>query len=66
MYKQTDNLEVIGYYDSDFVGCIDSYESTSGYIFMFVSGAISWRIAKQILIATSTIEVEFVSYFETT
>ena len=33
---------------------------------MFASGAISWRSAKQTLIATSTMEVEFVSYFEAT
>ena len=25
MYRWTDNLEVIGYSDSDFVGCIDSH-----------------------------------------
>ena len=34
MYRQTDNLDVIGYLDSDFASCVDSRESTSGYIFM--------------------------------
>jgi hypothetical protein len=29
-YKRTDNLEVIGYSDSDFVGCADSQKLTSG------------------------------------
>ena len=33
---------------------------------MFVDGAVSWRSAKQTLIATSTMEVEFISYFEAT
>ena len=66
MYRRTDNLEVIGYSDSDFAGCDDSRKSTSGYIFMLASGAISWRSAKQSLIATSTMEVEFVSCFEAT
>ncbi|XP_068655818.1 secreted RxLR effector protein 161-like [Aristolochia californica] len=46
MYRQTNNLEVIGYSDSDFAGCIDSRKSTSGYIFLMASGAISWRSAK--------------------
>ncbi|XP_068645145.1 secreted RxLR effector protein 161-like [Aristolochia californica] len=41
MYRRTDNLEVIGYSDSDFAGCIDSHKSTSGYIFLMASGAIS-------------------------
>ncbi|KAL4380068.1 hypothetical protein GQ457_02G020870 [Hibiscus cannabinus] len=58
--------EVIGYYDSDFAGCVDSHKSTSGYIFMFASGAISWRSIKQTLTATSTMEAEFVSCFEAT
>ncbi|KAL0386504.1 UNVERIFIED_CONTAM: Retrovirus-related Pol polyprotein from transposon TNT 1-94 [Sesamum latifolium] len=66
MYRRTKNLEVVGYSDSDFVGCVDSRKSTSGYIFIIVSGAVSWRSAKQILIATSTMEAEFVSCFEAT
>ncbi|CAL5185285.1 unnamed protein product [Lathyrus oleraceus] len=33
MYKQTDNLDVIGYSDSDFAVCVDSCKSASGYIF---------------------------------
>ncbi|XP_050890473.1 secreted RxLR effector protein 161-like [Lathyrus oleraceus] len=66
MYRKTDNLDVIGYSDSDFVGCVDSRKSTSGYIFMMANGDISWRSTKQTLIATSTMEAEFVSCFEAT
>ena len=32
MYRLTDSLEVIGYSDSDFAGCVDSCKSTFGYI----------------------------------
>ena len=53
MYRWTDNLEVTGYFISDFASYVDSQKSTSGYIFMFVGGAISWRSIKQTLIATS-------------
>ena len=66
MYRRTDNLEVIGYSDSDYAGCIDSRKSTSGYVFMLAGGAVSWRSAKQTLTATSTMEAEFVSCFEAT
>lgn len=66
MYRQTDNLDVIGYSDSDFAGCVDSRKSTSGYIFMMADGAISWRSTKQTLVDTSTMEAEFVSCFEAT
>jgi hypothetical protein len=40
-YKRTDNLEVIGYSDSDFAGCVDSQKSTSGYVFTLTNGVIS-------------------------
>ena len=66
MYRRTENLEVIGYSDSDFAGYIDSCKSTSGYIFLMASGAVSWRSAKQTLTATSTMEAEFVSCFKAT
>ena len=66
IYRRTDDLKVIGYSDSDFAGCVDSWKSTSGYIFMFSSGAVSWRSIKQTLTATSTIEAEFASYFKAT
>ncbi|XP_041011264.1 secreted RxLR effector protein 161-like [Juglans microcarpa x Juglans regia] len=66
MYRRTDNLEVIGYLDSDFAGCIDSRKSTLGYIFFMAAGVVSWRSAKQTLTTTSTMEAEFVSYFEVT
>ncbi|XP_034685656.1 secreted RxLR effector protein 161-like [Vitis riparia] len=61
---RTDNLEVIGYSDLDYAGCIDSRKSTSGYVFMLAGGAVSWRSAKQTLIATSTMETDCVSCFE--
>jgi len=66
IYRQTDNLDVIGYSDSNFAGCVDSRKSTSRYIFMMTGGAISWRSVKQTLTATSTMEAEFVSCFEST
>lgn len=66
MYRRTSNLEVVGYSDSDFAGCVDSRKSTSGYIFILASGAISWRSVKQTMTATSTMEAEFISCFEAT
>ena len=45
-YRRSDQLEIIGYSDSDFVGCQDSRRSTLCYIYLLVGGAISWRSAK--------------------
>ena len=64
MYRRTDSLEVIGYSDSDFAGCVDSRKSTFGHIFKLANGDVSWRSAKQTLTATSTMEAKFVSCFE--
>ncbi|RVW72884.1 Retrovirus-related Pol polyprotein from transposon TNT 1-94 [Vitis vinifera] len=66
MYRRTNNLEVVGYSDSDFASCVDSRKSTFGYIFILAGGAISWRSIKQTMTATSTMEAEFISCFEAT
>ena len=63
-YRKSDQLEIIGYSDSDFAGCQDSRRSTSGYIFLLAGGAISWRSAKQTLVAPSTMAAEFVACYE--
>ena len=65
-YRRSDQLEVIGYTDSYFAGCIDSRKSTFGYVFLLAGGAISWSCGKQFVIATSTMEAEFVACFEAT
>ena len=41
MYRRTYSLEVIGYSDADFAGCVDSRKSTSDYIFKLADGAVS-------------------------
>ncbi|XP_047337371.1 secreted RxLR effector protein 161-like [Impatiens glandulifera] len=63
-YRRSDHLEIVGYSDSDFAGCPDSRRSTSGCVYTLVGGAISWRSAKQTLVTSSTMEAEFVAYFE--
>jgi len=39
-YQKSDNLEIVGYSDSDFAGCPDSRRSTPGYIFLLAGGAV--------------------------
>ena len=41
MFRQTDNLNLVGYSDADFDGCVDSRKSTSRYIFIMVGGVVS-------------------------
>ena len=63
-YQKSDILEIIGYSDSNFAGCQDSKCSTSGYIYMLVGGAISWKPAKHTLVASSTMATKFIACSE--
>ncbi|RVX02330.1 Retrovirus-related Pol polyprotein from transposon TNT 1-94 [Vitis vinifera] len=45
-YRRSSHLEIVGYLDSDFMGCLDNRRSTSGYIFMVAGRAVSWKSVK--------------------
>ena len=53
-----------GYTDSDMVGDLDCRKSTSGYLFTFVGGAISWQSKLQKCVLLSTAEVEYIATTE--
>ena len=65
-YRRSGHLEVIGYTDSNFPGCIDTRKSTFDYMYLLAGGVISWKSAKQSVIVASTMEAEFVACFEAT
>jgi hypothetical protein len=46
-YERSDSLEIVGYSDSDFAGCLDTDRSTLGYVFKLACEAISWSSSKQ-------------------
>nr|XP_027096072.1 uncharacterized protein LOC113715966 [Coffea arabica] len=64
-YRKSDELEIIGYTDSDYARCQDTMKSTLGYIYSLARGAISWKSAKQFLIASSIMATEFITCYET-
>jgi hypothetical protein len=63
-YERSDSLEIVGYLDSDFVGCLDTDRSTSGYVLKLAGGAISWSSSKQTVMTSSTMYAEFVACCE--
>ena len=63
-YRRTDTLEVVGFSDSDYAGCVDDKKSTSCYNFMMAKGAVSWKSIKQTLTNFSTMEAEYVACYE--
>ena len=60
-YRRTDTLEVVGFRDFDYTGCVDDKKSIFGYIFMIAKGAVSWKSVKQTLTSSSTMEAEYVA-----
>ncbi|GAU51028.1 hypothetical protein TSUD_291040 [Trifolium subterraneum] len=61
LYKRGNQTGLIAYSDSDFGGDVDDRKSTSGYLFMLGSGAVSWSSRKQPIVTLSTTEAEFIA-----
>lgn len=60
-YRKGGKEELIGYTDSDYAGDQDDRKSTSGYVFMLSSGAVSWSSKKQPVVTLSTTQAEFIA-----
>jgi hypothetical protein len=50
-----------GFTDADWAGDLDSRKSTSGYLFTFAGGAVSWQSKLQKCVALSTTEAEYIA-----
>jgi hypothetical protein len=63
LYRHITNqsLKLLGWSDSDYAGDLDDRKSTSGYVFMLGTGAISWSSKKQPIVTLSTTEAEYVA-----
>jgi hypothetical protein len=59
--KGITRITAFGFTDSDWAGDKDSRKSTSGYLYTLYEGAISWKSAKQPIVATSSTEAEYIA-----
>ncbi|CAJ2635931.1 unnamed protein product [Trifolium pratense] len=59
--KNSTELTLQGWSDSDYAGDHDDRKSTSGYVFTLGESAICWSSKKQPIVTLSTTEAEFVS-----
>ena len=59
--KRSKKKAIFGFTDSDFAGVKTDLKSTSGYAFILSGGAIKWSSKKQIIVATSIQEAEYVA-----
>jgi len=60
-YNKNKEVQLLGYCDSDWGGCVDDMKSTSGYTFSLGSGMFSWSSKKQESVAQSSAEAEYIS-----
>jgi hypothetical protein len=59
-----EKLQVSGYADADYAGCIDSRRSTSGCVTLLGGNCISWKSKRQPSVALSTCEAEYMALCE--
>ena len=60
LFGPNSTSSVVGYTDSNFVRCVDSRKSITGYFFEFGNGEISWKSKLQECTASSTTEAKYV------
>ena len=61
IYRRGNEATLIAYLDSDYAGDVNDRRSTSGYVFVLGSGAVSWSSKKQPVVTLSTTEAEFIA-----
>lgn len=59
-YKKGEKLDLFGFTDSDYAGDLDDRNSSSCYVFMLGSRAVSWSSKKQAIVTLSTTEAKFI------
>lgn len=60
-YKAGGDAVLVGFSDSDHVGDLDDRKRTTGLVFFFGSGVITWSSQKQKVVAKSSCEAEYIA-----
>lgn len=49
------------YSDADWAGCKETRKSTTGYVFLLAGGAVCWKSTRQMAVALSSTEAEYMA-----
>jgi hypothetical protein len=66
LFTKSEETNITGYSDSDWANDHNDRRSTTGYIFTFGSGPISWKTRKQQCVALSSCEAKYMALTEAT
>lgn len=58
-FPRDSHMQLLGFSDADWAGCIDSRRSVSGQCFFLGKSMISWRTKKQLTVSRSSSEAEY-------
>ena len=56
-----DSIKLTGYSDSDWANDISTRKSISGYLFYLADGVVSWSSKRQMTVALSSTEAEYIA-----
>jgi hypothetical protein len=60
-YSRDENYKLVGFYDRDLAGDVDSSKSTTGVACFLGRNLVSWQSQKQRVVALSTCEAEYMA-----
>ena len=61
VYECKGSVQLAGFIDVGWEGCVEDHKCTSGCCFNIVSGVVSWFSRKQKSVALSSIEAEYMA-----
>jgi len=63
-FSRTNQISLLGFTDSGWVNCLDTWRSIGGHMYTLGLGIVSWQVRKQKTMAASSCEAEYTAAFK--